>query len=47
MTILFAGSDLAKNVFASHGADAAGKAGLVRPCVRREQLPEVVAKLPP
>jgi len=47
MTILFLGIDLAKNVFALHGVDGASKACLVRPAVGREQLLEVVAKLPP
>jgi transposase len=47
MTILFLGIDLAKNVFALHGVDAAGKPCLVRPAVRRDQLLELVAKLPP
>ena len=32
------GIDLVKNVFALHGINAAGKAVLVRPNVRREQL---------
>lgn len=35
MTIVFVGIDLAKNVFALHGVDDAGKARLVRPTVRR------------
>ena len=35
MTIVFVGIDLAKNVFALHGVDEAGKAALVRPVVRR------------
>ena len=47
MTIVFVGIDLAKNVFALHGVDEAGKARLVRPAVRRDQLVETVAKLPP
>jgi len=47
MTIVFVGIDLAKNVFALHGVDEAGKAALVRPVVRRDQLLEAVAKLPP
>lgn len=41
------GIDLAKNVFAVHGVNAAGKAVLVRPTVRREQLLELLAQLPP
>lgn len=47
MTILFVGIDLGKNVLALHGVDAAGKPCLVRPAVRRDQLLEPVAKLPP
>ncbi len=47
MTIVFVGIDLAKNVFALHGVDEAGKAALVRPVVRRDQLLEAVAKIPP
>lgn len=46
MRILFVGIDLAKNVFALHGVDDAGKPALVRPAVRRDQLLELVAKLP-
>jgi transposase len=41
------GIDLAKNVFAVHGITAAGKAVLVRPAVRRDQLLELLAQLPP
>ena len=47
MTMVFLGIDLAKNVFALHGVDATGRACLVRPSVRRDQLLEMVAKLPP
>ena len=47
MTILFLGIDLTTNVFALHGVDRAGKAVLVRPAVRRDQLLETVAKLLP
>ena len=47
MKIIFLGIDLAKNVFAVHGVDEFGKAVLVRPNVRREQLLELVATLPP
>ena len=47
MTIVFLGIDLAKNVFALHGVDRAGKAVLIRPVVRRDQLLEMVAKLLP
>ena len=38
MTVVFLGIDLAKNVFALHGVDAAGKLCLVRPQVRCGQL---------
>lgn len=41
------GIDLAKNVFALHGINVAGQAILVRPSVRREQLLDVLAQLPP
>ena len=47
MSIVFVGIDLAKNVFALHGVDDAGKARLVRPAVRRDQLLETIAKLEP
>ena len=47
MAIIAIGIDLAKNVFAVHGVDAAGKAVLVRPAVRRDVLLELIAKLPP
>src|SRR6266851_7214134 len=40
------GIDLAKRVFALHGVDGAGRVGL-RKTVRREQLVETVAALPP
>ena len=38
MTIVVLGIDLAKHVFALRGVGRAGKAALVRPAVRREQL---------
>jgi transposase len=47
MKIMTIGIDLAKNVFAVHGIDEQGKAVLVRPRVRREQLLELVASLTP
>jgi transposase len=47
MTILTVGIDLAKNVFAVHGVNEAGKAELVRPAVLRDKLHELVAALPP
>jgi transposase len=47
MPIVHVGIDLAKNVFALHGVDEGGRAALVRPSIRRDQLLELVAKLPP
>ena len=47
MTIMYLGIDLAKNVFALHGVDEFGKAALVRPNVKRDQLVEIIANLPP
>ena len=38
MSIVFVGIDLAKNVFAVHGVDEAGKPALVRPSVPRAKL---------
>ena len=47
MAILTVGIDLAKNVFAVHGVDEAGKPALVRPAVPRAKLHELIAALPP
>ena len=47
MTIVTVGIDLAKNVFAVHGVDGAGKPALVRPSVARDKLLELIAALPP
>lgn len=47
MAIVFVGIDLAKNVFAVHGVDEAGKPALVRPAVLRAKLHELIATLPP
>jgi transposase len=47
MTILTLGIDLAKNVFALHGVNEAGKPELQRPKVVRAKLTEVVAALAP
>ena len=47
MTIVAVGIDLAKNVFAVHGVNEAGKPELVRPSVARTKLHELVASLPP
>ncbi|EEG1311933.1 IS110 family transposase [Salmonella enterica] len=46
MTVVTVGIDLAKNVFAVHGVNAAGKAILVKPLVRRAKLLELIATLP-
>ena len=47
MAILTVGIDLAKNVFAVHGVNEAGKAELVRPAVPRSMLHELIASLRP
>lgn len=47
MAIVHVGIDLAKNVFAVHGVDEAGKPALVRPGVARARLRELIAGLPP
>lgn len=47
MAIMTIGIDLAKNVFAVHGVDENGKAALIKPRVTREQLPALIAQLPP
>jgi len=47
MSILYVGIDLAKNVFAVHGVNQAGKADLLKPAVPRAKLGEVIASLPP
>ncbi|MEK8047391.1 MAG: IS110 family transposase [Burkholderiales bacterium PBB6] len=47
MTILTVGIDLAKNVFAVHGINEAGKPELVKPNVARDKLGELIAALPP
>jgi transposase len=47
MKIIYLGIDLAKDVFAVHGIDEFGKGVLVRPNVRRDQLLELIATLPP
>jgi transposase len=46
MAIIRIGIDLAKNVFAVHGVDEQGRVQLAR-TVRREQLLELIATLPP
>ncbi|PRX24036.1 transposase [Paraburkholderia sp. BL18I3N2] len=47
MSIVTVGIDLAKNVFAVHGVDEAGKAKLIKPRVPRDQLVTLIAQLPP
>jgi len=47
MSIVYVGVDLAKNVFAVHGVDEAGKPVLVRPAVPRAKLHELIASVPP
>lgn len=47
MAIVYVGIDLAKNVFAVHGVNEAGKAELIRPKVSRDKLPELIAALRP
>ncbi len=47
MNIVTVGIDLAKNVFAVHGVDEAGKPALLRPNVPRAKLLELIASLPP
>lgn len=47
MGIVAVGIDLAKNVFAVHGIDETGKVVLRRPSVKRDQLLELFAGLPP
>lgn len=43
MNIVTVGIDLAKNVFALHGADQSGKAVIIKPRVVRSQLLEMIA----
>ena len=45
MSIIFVGIDLAKNVFAVHGVNEAGKPALVKPSVASGKLVELVATL--
>jgi transposase len=47
LAILTVGIDLAKNVFALHGVNEAGKPELMRPSVPRAKLNALVAGLPP
>ena len=47
MSIITVGIDLAKNVFAVHGVNESGRAELVKPRVSRDQLPQLIASLPP
>lgn len=47
MEIVTLGIDLAKNIFALHGVDDAGKVVLQRPAVKRAKLLELTGSLPP
>ena len=47
MSIITVGINLAKNIFAVHGVNEAGKPELVKPKIAREQLLPLVANLPP
>jgi transposase len=47
VAIVYVGIDLAKNVFAVHGVNDAGRPELVRPSVPRAKLRELIAALPP
>jgi transposase len=47
MAIITIGIDLAKNVVAVHGVDETGKPVFVSPAVKRADLLELIAKLPP
>ena len=47
MAIVCVGIDLAKNVFAVHGINEAGRPELVRPAVPRDKLLALVSALPP
>lgn len=47
MSIVYIGIDLAKNVFAVHGVNEAGKPVLVKPSVTRAKLAELLISLPP
>jgi transposase len=46
MRIITVGIDLAKNIFAVHGVNEAGKHELIKPKVTRDQLLPLVANLP-
>jgi len=45
IAILYVGIELAKNVFAVHGVNEAGKDELVRPTVPRSKLHQVIAAI--
>ena len=47
MSIITVGIDLAKNIFAVHGVNEAGKLELIKPKVTRYQLLPLVTNLPP
>lgn len=45
MTIVTIGIDLAKNIFAVHGVNAAGKPELIRSDVKRAKLPALINRI--
>lgn len=47
MPIVTVGIDLAKNVFAVHGVDEAGKAVVIKPRVSRDQLGALIVSTQP
>ena len=47
MTIVTIGVDLAKNVFAVHGAGQSGKPELLHPEVKRSKLIQLIGAQPP
>ena len=47
MAIIAVGIDLAKNVFAVHGVDEAGRVQLRQPKVARAKLNALIASVPP
>ena len=47
MSIIVIRIDLTKSIFAVHGVNEVGKAELIKPRVSLEQLPPLIANLPP
>ena len=47
MSIVMVGIDPAKHVFAAHRVDNKGESVLVNPKVAQDQLPAMIAQLPP